>query len=48
MVLWSRLKVDTGPSESTQVSLLLPPFCMVRMRVLSIPATRASPPGSTL
>ena len=48
MTALRRLKVDTGPSESTQVSLLLPPFCRVRMRVFSTPATRASPPGSTL
>ena len=47
MVLWSRLKPDTGPSARTQVSLLLPPRCMEITRALALPAARVSPPGMT-
>ncbi len=44
---FSRLKVLTGPVESTQVSLLEPPRCMEMTRASGPVAARVRPPGIT-
>ena len=38
----------TGPDDSTQVSLLPPPFAVVTTKVSAEEATRVSPPGITV